>query len=156
MNDRIYYIQRLPTKDDLTPDTIDIEATFDGLYINDIDGILDKGEVKNRYVEEFADIEGAKVYEPEKPLYKETKVVVKLTTIDKGEQAYSKFIKAYVDFVDYITARPFILWDEMRKRKVELLLTEAIKPNDILISGQERIQVDISFRNLKGTFEKIE
>ncbi len=160
MSNRNYYIQRIPTNDDETPEVIDIEATFDNLYINDIEGILHKGKIKNRYTETFADRAEVKVWNPPASqgiLHDETKVKIVLTTVQPNGTVtkLNDFVQSYIDFIEYIEDRQFYLWDNMRNAKVELVLVSAISPDDILTLGQERIEVGVECTNLKGDFVRI-
>ncbi len=157
MSNRNYYIQRFKTDDDETPDVVDIEATFDNLYINDIEGILHKGTIKNRYTETFADRAEAKVWNPPSSqgvLRSETTVKIVLTTLQPNGTVtnLNDFVQSYIDFIEYIEDRQFYLWDNMRNAKVELVLVSAISPDDILTLGQERIEVSVECANLKGDF----
>ncbi len=146
---RHYYMQ-LQTAGDVQ-DIIDIEATFEGLYVNDVEGLLNKGEAKNIYIETFADMEDSKVYMPDVVYREPTTVTMTLSILA------SNFVEVYGDFLTYIAKDKLKLWDDMRtvdskSVEVELLFTAAVSPDDILTEGQERIEVEIEFQNLKGDY----
>ena len=142
-----YYIQEIQGK---FPKKIDLEATYKGVFVKDVVGLLNKGKRKDVYTETFADKKGVKRVTGTTPLFEPTKVKLVLVILEDN------FIETYTSLLEYLfLQKSFYLHDTLRNKKVELYVESAISPNDIHIVGQERIEVEIECINPNGEYYPI-
>ena len=143
-----YYIQHKTGGD-----VVDIESTYEGLFVVDTSGLINKGKLKNVYTETFADKKGMKVSYGSTPLFEATSPSISFVII-KFASASTDIVDVYTSFIDFITGKTIFFWDDIRNVKVELAMLNAVTANDIQIRGQERIEFEVEFTNVNGDYEK--
>ena len=74
-----YYIQEIQGE---FPKKIDLEATYKGVFVKDVIGLLNKGQRKDVYTETFADKKGVKRATGTTPLFEPTKVKLVLVILE--------------------------------------------------------------------------
>ena len=125
---------------------VDIETMFAGLHYLKCQGVEDKGKVKNKYQESFADSQSLKVYEPTGSVYLEpTDITLSLIFVgDNREQVYNSFYT-------YIRKGKFYYYDTYRKLEAYIVLMEAVKPSEVMFIGSTPyIKADFKFKNMWG------
>lgn len=124
----------------------DIETRFSGLHYLKCKGLEDKGKVKNKYQESFADTQSLLVYEPTGDVYLEPTDVT-LTLLFVGPNR----MQVYNDFYNYVKKGKFYYYDTYRKMEAYITLIEAVKPSDVkFIGSTPYVQADFKFKNLWG------
>lgn len=123
----------------------DLESAFLGLKYYQSKGLSNKGEPKNIYYEEYADSERVRVYIPETVCLESTDIT--LTLYFKGENRRDVFDTFYA----YIENGKILFWDDVRKRKVLMVLNgEVSLSDDIFIGSDVYMSADFTFKNLYG------
>lgn len=130
-------------------EAVDIMSYFDGLYYKQCVGISHKGKIKNIYTEEFAETDKLRVYIPETVARENTEL--EFTFVFKGENRRD----VYDNFIDWISGYKIKYWDTLRNRQTEMILIEAIEPDDDYFLGSEPYMLaKFTFKNLRGQTEK--
>jgi hypothetical protein len=125
--------------------TYDLEKDFDGLLVSKIKGLDDKGEIKNRYTETYADSEKLRVYHPTTPLYKETTI--------KLDILFSKALRGYkLDaFTNLIKGGTLIMYETSRGRCFEFVyMKDTIVSDERMYGGQPYKEVEFELQNIRG------
>ena len=125
--------------------TYDIEKDFDGLLVSKIKGLDDKGEIKNRYTETYADSEKLRVYHPTTPLYKETTI--------KLDILFSKALRGFeLDaFTNLIKGGTLIMYETSRGRCFEFVyMKDTIVSDEKMYGGQPYKEVEFELQNIRG------
>ena len=69
----------------------------------------------------------------------------------KDNEAIDYIINAYNAFFYFVSGHLILYWDNVRKRKLLLALTESVKPSTTsVLSGREYLAVSFKFKNLFG------
>ena len=123
----------------------DIETEFSGMHYLSCKGLEDKGKVKNKYQESYADHDELRVYEPSTVNLEATDIV--FTCVFSGEKRQ----QAYDSFYNKIKSGKWYYYDTLRYKKAYITLFEAVKPSDDIYKGSEPyIKAEFKFKNLWG------
>ena len=69
----------------------------------------------------------------------------------KDNEAIDCIINSYHSFMDYLQGSLILYWDNVRKRKLLLALTESVKPSTTsVLEGREYLAVSFKFKNVYG------
>lgn len=132
-------------------DTIDIEKNFEGLHYLSCKGLLDKGKRKNVYTEEYADSDRLRVWQGDSITREATVVEFEFAFVGESRA------QAYSDFYTYVCQGKLVYWDDVRKKKAEFILIDALAPSeDIFVGSTPYIKSTFTFQNLKGECEDAE
>lgn len=126
-------------------DTYDLEKDFDGLLVSKIKGLDDKGEIKNRYTESYADSEKLRVYNPTTPLYKETTI--------KLDILFSKAMRGYTidKFTNLIKSGTLVFYETSRGRCFEFVyMKDTVVSDEKMYGGQPYKEVEFELQNIRG------
>lgn len=146
-----HYIQRYDKKTSSWSDAVDIEAEYKGLIYANCAGLSDKGKIKNIYTESYPEADELRVSIPEKPKRENTKIELEL--IFSGEDRRNQFDR----FVEFVTGYKVRYWDTCRKRQVDMILMEEVKPSDDYLKGDNPFMVaTFKFDNLTGDTTSVE
>ena len=131
-----------------------VMTDFDGVFYQAADGVEAIGQPR-AYTEEYPESGELDVYFPEKTTLKATDFTLKLYFIapdDKvGNEAIDYIINSYHSFMDYLQGSLILYWDNVRKRKLLLALTESVKPSTTsVLEGREYLAVSFKFKNVYG------
>lgn len=138
-----FYIQKFPSEGQTYP-ILDIEQTFDCKYVK-MSGIAEDGDVKNIYMEDFAEQSGVDAYIPESIAHKTT--VCELTLL--FEKSVCK--ERERTFYEYVNGQLIQWYDTFRNRYVKLILKkEPETVGEKLYGGQQYRQVKYTFENVNG------
>lgn len=134
--------------------TKNINNDFNGVYYQSADGIETHG-TPWVYTEEYPESNELDVYFSENNTFKSTDFTLKLYFIapdgKKDNEAIDYIINAYNSFFYFVSGHLILYWDNVRKRKLLLALTESVKPSTTsVLSGREYLAVSFKFKNLFG------
>lgn len=134
--------------------TKNVMTDFDGVFYQAADGVEAIGQPRV-YTEEYPESDELSVYFSEKTTLKATDFTLKLYFIapdDKeGNEAIDYIINSYHSFMDYLQGSLILYWDNVRKRKLLLALTESVKPSTTsVLEGREYLAVSFKFKNVYG------
>lgn len=125
--------------------TFDLEKDFDGLLVSKIKGLDDKGEIKNRYTESYADSDKLRVYHPTTPLYKETTI--------KLDILFSKSMRSYMidKFANLIKSGTLVFYETSRGRCFEFIyMKDTVVSDEKMYGGQPYKEVEFELQNVRG------
>lgn len=143
---------------------VDIEEAFRGLVYKSMSGLEDEGSPKV-YEETYAERDKALVYVAESGVKSQTSLTLTLYFFDaeKNEEdavAVENASKCYHDFLDFVSGAKVLYWDDVRKRKVVMYLSESTSPKTDRLYGKVYKEVEFKFKNVYGrsfdASEKIE
>lgn len=131
-----------------------VMTDFDGVFYQAADGVEAIGQPRV-YTEEYPESGELDVYFPEKTTLKATDFTLKLYFIapdnKEGNEAIDYIINSYHSFMDYLQGSLILYWDNIRKRKLLLALTESVKPSTTsVLEGREYLAVSFKFKNVYG------
>lgn len=134
--------------------TKNVMTDFDGVFYQAADGVEAIGQPRV-YTEEYPESDELSVYFPEKTTLKATDFTLKLYFIapddKKDNGAIDYIINSYQSFMDYLQGSLILYWDNVRKRKLLLALTESVKPSTTsVLEGREYLAVSFKFKNVYG------
>ena len=134
--------------------TKNVMTDFEGVFYQAADGIEAIGQPRV-YTEEYPESDELSVYFPEKTTLKATDFTLKLYFIapdnKEGNEAIDCIINSYHSFMDYLQGSLILYWDNVRKRKLLLALTESVKPSTTsVLEGREYLAVSFKFKNVYG------
>lgn len=109
-------------------------------------GLSDKGKPRV-YKETYADADSIRVFLSDKR--EPTELTLTLLFVGPARR------DVYDNFCEYLKGYRVKYWDSVRKRKVEMFLSEAVTPSeDKFYVGTPYIQADFKFTNYTGETEK--
>lgn len=131
-----------------------VMSDFEGVYYQAADGVEAIGAPRV-YTEEYPESNELDVYFPENTKLKSTDFTLKLYFIapagKKDNEAIDYIINSYNSFSDYLQGGLILYWDNVRKRKLLLALTESIKPSTTsVLEEREYLAVSFKFKNVFG------
>lgn len=131
-----------------------VMTDFDGVFYQAADGVEAIGQPR-AYTEEYPESGELDVYFPEKTTLKATDFTLKLYFIapddKKDNEAIDYILNSYHSFMDYLQGSLILYWDNVRKRKLLLALTESVKPSTTsVLEGREYLAVSFKFKNVYG------
>lgn len=130
----------------------DLERDFPGLRYVRCEGLEAVGKPKNIYTEDYAEADGLRSYHPAdsggEVAHEATKVKLTLLFLNKGRR------EAYNAFREFVDSSRVFYWDNARNKKVWLLFTEEVEPDDDTLAPSGYIKVAFSFTNLWGIGKK--
>lgn len=134
--------------------TKNVMTDFEGVFYQAADGVEAIGQPRV-YTEEYPESNELSVYFPEKTTLKATDFTLKLYFIapddKKDNEAIDCIINSYHSFIDYLQGSLILYWDNVRKRKLLLALTEIVKPSTTsVLEGREYLAVSFKFKNVYG------
>ena len=134
--------------------TKNVMTDFEGVFYQAADGVEAIGQPRV-YTEEYPESSELSVYFPEKTTLKATDFTLKLYFIapdnKEGNEAIDYVINSYHSFMDYLQGSLILYWDNIRKRKLLLALTESVKPSTTsVLEGREYLAVSFKFKNVYG------
>lgn len=134
--------------------TKNVMTDFEGVFYQATDGIEAIGQPRV-YTEEYPESDELSVYFPENTTLKATDFTLKLYFIapddKKDNEAIDCIINSYHSFMDYLQGSLILYWDNVRKRKLLLALTENVKPSTTsVLEGREYLAVSFKFKNVYG------
>ena len=134
----------------------DIETMFEGAHYLQCKGLEDRGKIKNKYVESYAEADELRVYEPllkSDLKHEATDIVLTLLFVDTDTRNRRETFEA---FYDYVKHGKFYYYDNIRRLEAYITLSEPVKPSDDICKGSlTYIKADFKFKNLKGTCDYI-
>ncbi len=123
----------------------DLESSFDGMRYLKCNGLEDKGKIKNKYTEAYADSDELRVHEPDIVCREATTITFTFVFVGENRQS------VYDDFYNYVKKGKFYYHDNVRKKQAYITLIDAVKPsNDMYKGSTPYIQADFKFQNLWG------
>ena len=128
---------------------VSLEDYFSGMKYISCKGLSTKGNIKNIYTENFAEVEDLRVYMPE--------TVVRENTDIEFVFGFEKENRrdTFDSFVDWVSGYKIKYWDTARNRELEMVLIDKVEVDeDILIGSSPFITVNFKFKNLKGSTKK--
>ena len=134
--------------------TKNVMTDFEGVFYQAADGVEAIGQPRV-YTEEYPESDELSVYFPEKTTLKATDFTLKLYFIapddKKDNEAIDYILNSYNSFIDYLQGSLILYWDNVRKRKLLLALTESVKPSTTsVLEGREYLAVSFKFKNVYG------
>lgn len=134
--------------------TKNVMTDFEGVFYQAADGVEAIGQPRV-YTEEYPESNELSVYFSEKTTLKATDFTLKLYFIapddKKDNEAIDCIINSYHSFIDYLQGSLILYWDNVRKRKLLLALTESVKPSTTsVLEGREYLAVSFKFKNVYG------
>lgn len=134
--------------------TKNVMTDFEGVFYQAVDGVEAIGQPRV-YTEEYPESDELSVYFPEKTTLKATDFTLKLYFIapddKKDNEAIDYILNSYNSFIDYLQGSLILYWDNVRKRKLLLALTESVKPSTTsVLEGCEYLAVSFKFKNVYG------
>ena len=134
--------------------TKNVMTDFEGVFYQAADGVEAIGQPRV-YTEEYPESDELSVYFPEKTTLKATDFTLKLYFIapddKKDNEAIDYILNSYHSFMDYLQGSLILYWDNVRKRKLLLALTESVKPSTTsVLEGREYLAVSFKFKNVYG------
>ena len=134
--------------------TKEVTSDFVGTYYQSADGVETYGAPRV-YTEEYPESKELDVFFPEDTNLKSTEFTLKLYFIapsDKKDNEAIEYINtAYNTFTEFITGGKILYWDNVRKRKLLIALTDSVKPTTTsVLSGREYLAVSFKFKNIYG------
>ena len=134
--------------------TKNVMTDFEGVFYQAADGVEAIGQPRV-YTEEYPESNELSVYFPEKTTFKATDFTLKLYFIapddKKDNEAIDYILNSYHSFMDYLQGSLILYWDNVRKRKLLLALTESVKPSTTsVLEGREYLAVSFKFKNVYG------
>ena len=134
--------------------TKDVMTDFEGTYYQSADGVEAYGTPRV-YTEEYPESKELDVFFPENTTFKNTEFTLKLYFIAPKDitdnDAIDYINDAYNAFTEFITGSKILYWDNVRKRKLMLALTDSVKPSTTsVLSGREYLAVSFKFKNIYG------
>ena len=156
-NPKIYFARISTDKDGkyiLSGDTKDMEKDFEGAMYKSADGIETVGTPKV-YTEEYPEEGVMDVYFPDEMVFKSTDFTLKVYFIPKKDiseqEPVAQINEAYNAMKDFLSGSLVMYWDNIRKRKVLVALTESVKPTTSSVKpGGEYYEVSFKFKNVFG------
>lgn len=125
---------------------VSLEDYFEGMKYSKCDGLSTFGKPKNIYTESYAEEEKLRVYIP--PTVVRENTDIEFEFIFSGGNRRS----VYNSFVDWITGYKIKYRDTCRGKEVEMILIEAIEPEDDFLYGSDPyIASAFKFKNLIGS-----
>ena len=149
-----FYMQQYPTTDAEGTTTVvkDLQADFKGLAYKSMSGIENYGK-PNVYTEKFAESEKLSVYIPSAYVFEQTDLVLTLYFFgdaDLGITGTKTSRDYYHDFMGYVKGKHLLYWDDARKRKALMYLSDSTTPTTDTIYGVPYIEVQFKFKNEYG------
>lgn len=146
MSDVKFYMQKVDSNDALIDGTLkDLEVDFSGLRYSKCEGLLNKGERKNIYTEEFADSDTLRVWQGDSVTRKATTIT--FTFVFAGTTRQS----VYQEFYEYVSNGVISYYDTARMKEARLVLISAVEPSDdIFVGSTPYIKASFKFQNLWG------
>lgn len=135
------YMQRI---DKPNQPVYNIETHFPGLHYKEFKGLENFGKIKSVYTEAFAETDALQVYVHPTPV--RDAIMLTLTLVFFGDD----YRKVYHDFVDYISKGKISYWDDIRNRKVDFVLIDAIEPSEDNLKGTKYLQASFKLQGLSG------
>lgn len=134
--------------------TKNVMTDFEGVFYQAADGVEAIGQPRV-YTEEYPESDELSVYFPEKTTLKATDFTLKLYFIasddKKDNEAIDYILNSYHSFMYYLQGSLILYWDNVRKRKLLLALTESVKPSTTsVLEGREYLAVSFKFKNVYG------
>ena len=134
--------------------TKNVMTDFEGVFYQAADGVEAIGQPRV-YTEEYPESDELSVYFPEKTTLKATDFTLKLYFIapddKKDNEAIDYILNSYNSFIDYLQGSLILYWDNVRKRKLLLALTESVKPSTTsVLERREYLAVSFKFKNVYG------
>ena len=134
--------------------TKNVMTDFDGVFYQAADGVEAIGQPRV-YTEEYPESDELSVYFPEKTTLKAIDFALKLYFIapddKKDNEAIDYIQNSYHSFIGYLQGSLILYWDNVRKRKLLLALTESVKPSTTsVLEGREYLAVSFKFKNVYG------
>ena len=130
---------------------VDIEEKFLGLRVAYVEGLSEKGDIENIYVENYAENRELRVLFPENIVRKSTeiKMVVCFSGLARRD--------IYDSFVKYLEGKRLKYWDTCRMREVEMFLRKSVNVDeDVFIGNNPYILATFVFQNYAGDSKKKE
>lgn len=145
MNNVKFYMQKVDSEYNAIDGTLkDLEIDFNGLRYKSCVGLNDKGKVKNKYIETFADSDSVRVWCGDNVVREATSITFEFVFIGVNRQI------VYDEFYDYIKSGIIKYWDTARKKVAIMTLISEIKITDDIFLGIPHILVKLQFQNLLG------
>lgn len=121
----------------------DLEAAFVGLRYLKAEGMDNYGKIKNVYTEAYADSSDLRVYVPTKITRDNPDITFTFAFIGDNRRAL------YHQFVEFISGYKLTYSDTCRKRKVNMVLLEAVSiSEDKLFGSTPFMEASFRFKNL--------
>ena len=142
-----HYMQPYLPGDGYPRQTMDLERDFPGLTYLEATGLSNLGEVKNIYIEEYAESSEKRVYIPETVTHETGDVKMRfLFTGEDLRDTYDSFCKS-------VSGTRIRYWDTARWRVAEMVLTSAVDiDEDVLKGGKPYMIAEFSFTLIKPTY----
>lgn len=132
----------------------DILSVFPNIVYNEIDGMNTYGKAKV-YTESFAEEASTDTFFPKEKMYDTTEFNLKLYLIDDSSDKdnaskIDKNIEQYHAIIDELSWKYIRLKDNIRKRKVMLVLSDSVKPTKENLKGVIYTSFTLKFVNIFG------
>lgn len=146
MSDIKFYMQKVDSQGVLIDGTLrDLEVDFSGLHYSKCEGLVDKGERKNIYTEDYADSDTLRVWQDDVVTRKATTIT--FTFVFVGDSRHS----VYEQFYEYISNGKISYYDTKRLKEALLVFSEALEPSkDLFVGSVPYILASFKFQNLWG------
>lgn len=153
-SDNKFYMQQYPitNTDGTTTAVKELQTDFKGLAYKAMSGLESYGK-PNVYTEKFAESEKLSVYIPSAYVYEQTDLVLTLYFFGDDELGNGGTKTArdyYYDFMAYIKAKHLLYWDDARKRKVLMYLSDSTTPTTDSVKDVQYLEVQFKFKNEYG------
>ena len=126
-------------------EAVNLMDRFKGLIVLEVKGMSNKGEVKNIYIERYAEADKLRVYMPDKVARQSTDIVILLAFVGVNRR------DIYDAFIDYVSGHRIKYWATDRNREVEMFQQKAIEIEDDVLKGDvPYMVVPVKFTNVKG------
>lgn len=154
-----FYMRRCVQQSDgsyVVGDVVSIEDAFVGLRYKSLSGINNAGKPKGVYTEDYAEVDGERVYVSASVARESIEMTLTLYFLNDasyGEvsaESYGAADGVYHAFLEYITGCEIFYWDTARQRKVLMHLEEAIEPSTDSINGASYLEAQFKFSNAYG------